>query len=189
MSDTESAASEESSHVETKEIASKETKTTANSKADSEGQDLSSKDYIKTLRDENKKRRIENTEVQEQVKALKETSVELEKRFALSQERILNAEIKTAAVQAGIKDTSLAIKLIEKKDLKISEDGEIDGLGTAMTGLKENYPYLFGEEKISSMGAAVKKPAATEKTAVNFSDMSDAEYQKHRAAFLSPKRK
>lgn len=156
---------------------------------------------IKELREEAKNYRLKHRaakseldlyklEVEEKLKKTEEekTSYQTQlEKYKTYNERIINTELKTEAVLAGIKDADL-IKLIDTKDIKISEDGIVDAeaLKTAVQKLKETKPFLFGEEKKSSTSSNAKTgTTSASKFVVDATKMSDEEYAKSKRELLT----
>lgn len=65
----------------------------------------------------------------------------------------IDNKIQAAAVKAGIKDVDAALKLIDRDNIKVSEEGEVEGLDEAVTGLVEARPYLKDAEAEPSLGS------------------------------------
>ena len=106
---------------------------------------------------------------------------------ALLRERLLQSELRTEAVRAGMVDLD-GVKLIDKATLKLDEAGGLmDGAGL-MTAFKAEKPWLFGagqraSSSNSSSSGAVAPRAATPsiKTAM---EMTVEEWRAARAALL-----
>lgn len=99
--------------------------------------------------------------------------------------KIVQSELKTQAVLAGIKDVDL-IKLIDVSDVKLSEDGtvNIDALMQAVTNLKEKKPFLFGEEKRSSTSSNANFGAKKEVVKFDALTADEKEYQERKSRFI-----
>ena len=62
-------------------------------------------------------------------------------------QRIIRAEVKTAAVKEGIVDPAILDEL-SLGDVSISDDGEVIGVDRWISNLKTSKPYLFPKPKI-----------------------------------------
>lgn len=102
---------------------------------------------------------------------------------AMLRERLLQAELRTEAVRAGMVDLD-GVKLIDRAGLTVDASGGlVDGAGV-MSALKVEKPYLFGGvARVSSSSGAVAPRAAapTTKTAM---EMSVEEWRAARALLL-----
>mgnify|MGYP006366994169 FL=1 len=147
---------------------------------------------IKELREEAKNYRLKHKaakseldlyklETEEKIKKTEEEKSTYQKQLEKYQgynQRIVNTELKTEAVLAGIKDPDL-IKLIDTKDIKVDDDGVVDiaALKTAINDLKQSKPFLFGEEKKSSTSSNAKTGTSSNvKTVADETKMTDEEY-------------
>lgn len=73
-----------------------------------------------------------------------QNKAEAEKWRGQYQSAVTNNAIMAAAVKAGISDPDAAIKLIERKDIKLNDDGTVEGVEDAVKSLIESKPYLKG---------------------------------------------
>jgi hypothetical protein len=122
--------------------------------------------YVRELRHENAGYRLK---AQEATKALEEakaaadkTAKDAEARVKDAEtratERILRAELKAAALKAGMVDLD-GLKLADLSKVKLNDAGEVEGADELMAGLKESKPYLFGATgSTSSTDKPPKKP-------------------------------
>ena len=100
--------------------------------------------------------------------------------IALLKARLLQAELRTEAVRAGMVDLD-GVKLIEASTLRISEAGElIDGAGV-MAALRASKPWLFGRGNSSS---AAQAPRAEPVRAKKAMEMTVEEWRAARAELL-----
>lgn len=65
------------------------------------------------------------------------------------EEKLLQSKLETAAISAGIQDLDL-VKLINRDNIKFTEDGEIEGVAEAVADFKTKKPGFFGAEKKAS---------------------------------------
>jgi hypothetical protein len=82
--------------------------------------------------------------------------------------RLMRAELKAHAVQAGMIDLD-GLKLIDTDELRLSSSGEVEGAAALMISLRRKKPWLFGDVSSSSAAtppssAPLKKKLATEMT-------------------------
>lgn len=99
--------------------------------------------------------------------------------------KIVESELKTQAVLAGIKDVDL-IKLIDISDVKLGEDGDVnvDALKQAVNGLKETKPFLFGEDKKSSTSTNANFGVKKESAGFSALSLNDEEYRESKRVFI-----
>jgi hypothetical protein len=74
-------------------------------------------------------------------------------------QRLIHAELKVAALQAGIVDLD-ALKLLDTSSVKLNAAGDIEGAKELFDKARQAKPHLFGKDK----------------TAKHTSNMTDAEY-------------
>ena len=94
--------------------------------------------------------------------------------------RVLHAELRAAAVRAGMVDLD-GIKLIDTAGLSMNAAGELEGGAALMRDLRTRKPWLFGGGSSSSTAAAPPPSAARTKLAT---EMSAEEWQAARAELL-----
>jgi len=58
---------------------------------------------------------------------------------------IVNSEIKVFAVQAGIVDPDVAVAILDRSGISVSEDGKVEGVKEAIDALAKGKPYLLGK--------------------------------------------
>lgn len=110
-----------------------------------------SAEYVREIREEAKSYRLRAQEAEAAKKAAEDAvtaaKTDADTRITAAekatQDRLLRAELKAAAVKAGITDLD-GLKLADTSKLKLNDAGEIDGLDEFMTSFKEAKPYLFG---------------------------------------------
>ena len=102
--------------------------------------------------------------------------------IAVLRERLVQAELRTEAVRAGMVDLD-GVKLIDRAGLAVDEQGGlVDGAGV-MAALRVAKPYLFAKAGVSSSSVAVA-PRAAVTSAKSAIDMSVEEWRAARAALL-----
>jgi hypothetical protein len=105
---------------------------------------------------------------------------ELANANSQAEQRLIRAELKAAALRAGMVDLD-GIKLIDVDGLRIDEHGEVSGASSLMQQLKRSKPWLFGGQS-SSTGAPV--PVAQPPRQKMATEMSMDEWRSARADLL-----
>jgi hypothetical protein len=106
-------------------------------------------------------------------------TAELERRLAevetQARDRIVRAELKAAAVRAGMVDLD-GIKLLDADAIKLNAAGEIEGAAALMRELRRAKPWLFGGSSSSSTAAAPgpRAPESKLATAMTFDEWQTA---------------
>jgi hypothetical protein len=103
---------------------------------------------------------------------------------AAANARIIKAELKAAAIQAGMVDLD-ALKMLDTSKITIDDDGEVVGADTLIAAAQKDKPYLFGATKTSSTATPPKVDTTTR---VNAATMSKEEYAAAKAAELKKHR-
>lgn len=124
-----------------------------------------SAEYVKTLREENKKNRIKAKDAEKTALEAKAALDEINQKSAENfnklhktfEKRLINAELHKIAMKEGLIDMD-AFKMADLSSVKLSENGEIEGLEAAINELKSTKPYLFKLSSNSNKDA--KDPAA-----------------------------
>jgi hypothetical protein len=108
----------------------------------------------------------------------------LERQLAEVQQRteaqLVRAELKAEAIRAGIIDLD-GLKLIDLSEVKLTEDGEVEGAPALLTRLKKAKPWLFSAASLSSIAMPPPSQAPRQKLAT---EMTDAEYRSAREVLL-----
>lgn len=137
--------------------------------------------YEAQLEEERKKAAMTETE---KLKAEKE---EAEKKaqdaMRVANERLLQAEVKAAAVALNIVDPDAAYALMDKDLVEIDEGGTIKDVNKALTALIADKPYLVREKEKQPIGGG-SRPAPTDTptkvyTKAELERMSPDEINKH----------
>lgn len=141
-----------------------------------------SADYVKELRRENAHYRTKAKEHEEAaLKATKYAEELTAKAKADADTRIIRAELKAAALKAGMIDID-GLKLADLSKVTLKDDGTLDGADALMNDLKKDKPYLFGQPATTThTGRAPEpNPPATKRA----SEMTAEEYAAAKAAVL-----
>lgn len=149
-----------------------------------------SREYVSELRGENKTYRHKASEEAERAKksdeaaqaAIKAADEKVAQATQAANERIKRAELKAAALQAGIVDTD-GLKLADLSKVTINEEtGEVEGATELIEALKAAKPYLFGEVKSTS--ATKEPPNPKTPAAKSAAEMTDEEYAAEKRKFI-----
>lgn len=151
---------------------------------------------IKELNEENKGHRLNAQNARTEAEAAradaervaKETTAKLtatEKQAAeamtQAQARVVNADLRLAAKDAGANDVADVLALMPRDRIKLDEAGEITNAADLIAGLKTAKPYLFGAASTSSTAAPPTQAPAKAKSAM---DMTAEEYAAARSAAI-----
>jgi hypothetical protein len=141
-----------------------------------------SADYVKELRRENAHYRTKAKENEEAAqKALKDAEEVSTKAKTEADARIIRAELKAAALKAGMIDLD-GLKLADLSKVALKDDGTLDGADALMDGLKKDKPYLFGQPATTTHTG--KAPDPNPPTPKKASEMTAEEYSAAKAAAL-----
>jgi len=109
-------------------------------------------------------------------------------KFTKTQDRMVTAELKAAAIAAGLVDLDL-VKLIDRAEIKIGDDGEIEGIEAAVAKFKEAKPRFFQAAEAAAPPPPKKTgepvPPKTGNNIVPIRELSKADYEKRKAEFRS----
>jgi len=136
---------------------------------------LFSEDYVKSLRSEAAENRVKAKQMKEAIEkvfgieidgditeALTAVKVEYETKLADTQKSVralhLNTEATRLQAELGIVDLEAALKLADLSDVKITEDGKVEGLKEALEAVLEAKPYLRGQVAPVGRGALGGNP-------------------------------
>ena len=123
---------------------------------------LFSEDYVKSLRREAAENRVKAKQYKEAIEkvfgievdgditeALTTVKAGYETKLADTQKSVralhLNTEATKLQAELGIIDLEAALKLADMSDVKITEDGKVEGLKEALEAVLEAKPYLKGQ--------------------------------------------
>jgi hypothetical protein len=113
-----------------------------------------------------------------------ERVAELERRLvehqAVSEQRIIRAELKAEAIRAGMVDLD-GLKLVDYAVVKMDPAGDVQGAPDAIRSLRRTKPWLFGAGNSSHPAGA---PAADPPKPKSATEMGYAEWQAARAELL-----
>ena len=100
-------------------------------------------------------------------------------------ERATRAELKAAAIAAGMNDPADAMAMVPMDQIKLNEDGDPSNLAELMAALKESKPYLFrvdGQTPRDSTSNPAKPPKPGDPKPKLATEMTDEEYAAAKAA-------
>jgi hypothetical protein len=112
----------------------------------------------------------------EKAKADAIASAEATKTEAVTkaQERVINADLKIAAKEAGAHDVADILALLDRSKLKLNDDKEVTNAAELMAELKKAKPHLFGAASSSSTS---KTPPPKDPVGKAAKDMSEEEFE------------
>ncbi|MBO4120277.1 hypothetical protein J5T34_05925 [Cupriavidus gilardii] len=141
-----------------------------------------SKEYVSELRKESAGYRLKYQEserkaqeAEERAKKAEEAAeAKVKEASTAAQQRILRAELKTAALKAGMVDLD-GLKLADLSKVTLNEDtGEVEGAEALMEELKKAKPYLF--QGAPSTSSTSTPPPAKPDEQKDARKLSDADY-------------
>lgn len=148
-----------------------------------------SKEYVRELREENKGWRLKVTELEgkntqlqaDLAKAATDADAKIKEVSTAADQRIIRAEMKAAALKAGMVDLD-GLKLADLSKVKLGENGEVEGAEAIMEEMKKAKPYLFGQPSTSNpQNPPPNNPPAAKKV----SEMTPEEYAAAKAKLLN----
>lgn len=153
-----------------------------------ESRETFSGEYVRELRAENKGWRLKaqqleqdsNTHKAAAEKAAAEAELKVKEANSAADQRIIRAELKTAALKAGMVDLD-GLKLADLSSVTLNEQGEVEGADALMEALKKAKPFLFANSQNSSTPENPPNPKPG--SAKNAKDMTDEEYERARKQF------
>jgi hypothetical protein len=116
-----------------------------------------SREYVHELREENKSWRTKHQESEaakadalKQVEASTQVAADkIKEANTAADQRVIRAELKAAAVKAGMTDMDF-LKIADISKVKLGDDGEVIGADELMESLKKSKPHWFGTASTSS---------------------------------------
>ena len=145
-----------------------------------------SKEYVRELRGENKGWRLKASELEaardkaiaDAKKATEDAAATVAAANTESQQRLIRAELKAAALKAGMVDLD-GLKLADLSTVKLNDAGEVEGAEALFEAMKKAKPYLFGNPGHSSTPGT--PPSNTPPAAKHAREMTPEEYAAARA--------
>lgn len=109
-----------------------------------------------------------------------------QKESQLLQEKLIQAELKAQAAAAGIKDLDF-IKLIDTSELKLNDNGSVEGIEKVLTEFKNKKPDLFGtDKKLHSSTNAPSGHSDENKTSrLNARNLTKEDWKKNQRKYMS----
>ncbi len=105
---------------------------------------------------------------------------ELRQQLAQANQRIVQAELKSHAIRAGIIDLD-CLKLLDASSLHLDAEGNLPDLSAALDGLKRDKPWAFSRPSSSHPNSPPPPEPAKTRMA---KDMSYQEWQKARERLI-----
>lgn len=144
------------------------------------GAEVFTREYVHELREENKTWRTKNSEAETARKAAEDKAAAAEtasnerikEANSAADKRVIRAELKAAAVKAGMIDLD-ALALADLSKCKLNDKGEVEGADELMEALQKGKPYLFADPSTSSTNKPPPKGETKPKMAT---EMTDEEY-------------
>lgn len=109
-------------------------------------------------------------------KELLERTVSFQQQNESLSKKFMEAELKAQATAEGIKDIDF-VKLMDTSELKIMENGSVDGIAKVIADFKARKPELFGTDKRTSSSTGAQMPEEKPKVFANAMKMTDAEFK------------
>ena len=151
------------------------------------GPETFSREYVHELREESKTYRLKANELEQANKAAadavkkagEEAAGKIKEAQTAADQRVIRAELKAAAIKAGMIDLD-GLKLADLSKVKLdAETGEVVGADELMVAMKKSKPYLFGVANSSTSGDPPNPASQKPKKAT---EMSKEEYAAAKAA-------
>ncbi|MDE2097780.1 MAG: hypothetical protein KGL39_11065 [Patescibacteria group bacterium] len=134
--------------------------------------------YRNTAKDERTKREAAESAAEQAKKDAETKAAEAEKR---ANDRIIIAEMRTAALKAGMVDLD-GLKLADLSKVKLNEKGEIEGGDALMEEMKKAKPYLF--QTSTNTSSTKEKPKGDDQGGKKkATEMTDAEWAAEKKKF------
>jgi hypothetical protein len=101
--------------------------------------------------------------------------------------RIIESELKIAAMQAGLNDLDL-LALVKRDGVKLGEDGTVTGVAEAIAAFKESKPSYFGAAAVvvppTASGAPGRPAPVVNPPETNLRELPKAEYEARKKASM-----
>lgn len=147
-------------------------------------------EYVRELREENKGWRLKASQAEKErdehktaaERAAQERDAKVKEANTASEQRVIRAELKAAALKAGMVDLD-GLKLADLSKVKLSEAGEVEGATELMDEMKKSKPWLFTTATHTSTpgNPPPAKPAVGKKA----TEMTPEEYRAAKAQLLT----
>lgn len=142
-----------------------------------------SREYVAELRNEAKGHRLKADEQAQRARAAEaaaaqaraEAEAAVRRAEAAADERVIRAELRTAAFRAGMVDLD-GLKLADLSGVTLNDRGEAEGAEAMMAELKAAKPYLFAEARAGTSNP-LRPPTPKPNTARRASELSEEEYR------------
>lgn len=145
-----------------------------------------SREYVQELREESRTWRTKAADLErthgEQATRIAAAEKERDERIAAAEtranSRIINAELRAVAAKFGMVDLD-GIKLLDSSQLKLTEDGAVEGAEALIEAAQKAKPWLFGGEANSSSNSS-RTPPPNKGEKKSARDMTDDEWQREK---------
>lgn len=145
--------------------------------------EMFSREYVAELRTESEAWQKKHQKALAELNKIKqETQAQLTQTQQNARERIIRAELKALAMNAGLRDLD-GLKLADLSAVTLKDDGALDGAADMLAALKEAKPYLFTEPERST-SPSERPPAPNPAAPASVKELPDDAYQRERSAYL-----
>jgi hypothetical protein len=115
-------------------------------------------------------------------KRIKDTEAEYAQKLSAADKRYIRAEVRAAAIKAGIIDAD-DVNSIDLSDLRIDDEGNVTGVDELMAAHKERKPHWFkGErkpdEKVERKVTPVTPQRKTGESSTDYATLGDDDWRK-----------
>lgn len=142
-----------------------------------------SRDYVQELRRENEQwRHKARGHESEAAKARREAEVAIAEARCAADTRIIQAELKAAALAAGMIDVE-GLKLLDTSGVELNEDGNIVIPTTLFADAKKAKPWLFGQASTSSTASTPKIEAPKTKSVREMDDKERRAFEREHGIY------
>jgi len=100
------------------------------------------------------------TELEKEKTAREKAEKEGKAALEAANARLVNADIKVYAAQAGFVDPADAVALVDRSGIQVDDKGNVTGVKEAVEGLLKSKPHLIGKAGGSQVGGGSNPPGA-----------------------------
>lgn len=147
-------------------------------------------EYVRELREENKGWRLKAGQAEKErdehktaaERATTEADAKVKDVNTASEQRVIRAELKAAALKAGMVDLD-GLKLADLSKVKLSESGEVEGAAELMDEMKKSKSWLF--TVVTHTSTPSEPPPAEPPVGKKATEMSAEEYAAAKSSMLA----
>lgn len=107
-------------------------------------------EFEQKMADEEKKKLEEQGKFKELAEKSQQEAEAIKNKY---NEAVINNSIILEATKIGVADSDAVLKLIDRKDIKLGDDGSVTGVADAIKGLLEAKPFLKGSGNNTTIGS------------------------------------